>query len=65
MPSPCIVNPGTYPNRKGPKYRNLANLKEEKAVFHMSAPAMVAPAKAAMHTGGVMFESCESQYTII
>ncbi len=33
----------------------------ENAVFHILAFAMVAPAKAAMHTGGVIFESCDSQ----
>ena len=58
---PFNEKPGTYPNKNGPRYRNLANLKEVKAVFHILALAMVAPAKAAMHTGGVILESCDSQ----
>ena len=58
---PSRENPGTYPKRIGPRYKNFANLKAEKAVFHMFAFAMVAPANAAIQTGGVILESCDSQ----
>jgi hypothetical protein len=58
---PFREKPGTYPKSRGPRYTNFANLKDVKAVFHMFAFAMVAPAKAAMHTGGVILESWDSQ----
>ncbi len=48
---------GMYANMNGARYRNLANLNEVNAVFHIFALAMVAPANAAIQTGGVMLES--------
>ena len=42
-------------------YKNLANLKAEKAVRHILALAIAAPAKAAIQTGGEMLESCDNQ----
>ena len=58
---PFREKPGTNPKRIGPRYKNFANLNDVKAVFHIFAFAMVAPANAAMQTGGVILESCDSQ----